>query len=66
MTCKHQMVLANQGIHWCELQKPCYPNCDYCLSWQKIPDSTIATNATTKVDLDVINNKTGDWSKPVR
>lgn len=43
MTCKHQMYLINQGVHWCELQKNCYPNCDQCPDREEPPKSTIET-----------------------
>lgn len=25
--CKHQRILANQGMHWCEKQLKDYPDC---------------------------------------
>ena len=43
MTCKHQMHLINKGVHWCELQKDCYPNCDQCPDREEPPKSTIET-----------------------
>ena len=44
MICKHQMHLINQGIHWCELQKECYPNCDGCADKEEPPTPTIVVS----------------------
>ena len=41
MICKHQMHLINQGVHWCELQKECYPDCDKCQDREEPPESVI-------------------------
>lgn len=41
MTCIHQLHLINQGVHWCELQKECYPDCDKCQDREEPPESVI-------------------------
>ena len=47
MTCIHQMMLVNQGVHWCELQKDCYPNCDKCQDREDYPESVIEASIET-------------------
>ena len=44
MICKHQMHLINQGVHWCELQKDCYPNCDHCPDREEPPEPKIVVS----------------------
>lgn len=57
MACIHQMMLVNQGVHWCELQKDCYPHCEQCLSYQPQP-----TSETTVTNMNTATNK----STPIR
>ena len=28
--CKHLEWLTNQGISWCDIKSPCFPNCQKC------------------------------------
>ena len=47
MNCIHQMMLVNQGVHWCKLQKDCYPDCDKCQDREEPPISFIEASIET-------------------
>ena len=49
--CVHQGHLINQGIHWCELQKPGYPDCcQNCPEFEAAPEYVV-----TSTDAPVTN-----------
>lgn len=35
--CKNLEQLINQGVSWCSLKEPCFPNCEKCKRFEEMP-----------------------------
>lgn len=60
--CKHQEWLINQGVHWCGLQNPIYPDCKNCPNFEELDVSGIYTSTAINYNIDEISSsKIGFW-----
>ena len=64
INCRHHMMLANQGISWCELNCQLFVEkmCHACNQYESLPTYTITTATTYKIDSNnpiTWNNTTG-------
>ena len=63
--CVHQGHLINQGIHWCELQKPGYPNCcQNCSNFEAVPEGVVTSTAASTTSIEEILGSKPTYTKP--
>ena len=59
--CKHQVILINQGLHWCGKQNPSYPDCKNCPEFEEEDINFYISTACNVITEENLVPKIGFW-----